>query len=208
MDLSSLNPHSGQLINKAIVVRHGERPPVMGEPGASNNGIQDDLLELTPVGRLHSYNLGTIFKGQVFGIKTSPVLRCRQTAEYIALGSGIHPETIQVSSILAPEASSLERFSESERQQAAFHLLSGSATGPLQSKIDAAVHQMLVYFREQVSSSEANVFVSHDWVMSLLMARTTPIFSQHSWSIWPAFGSFLSLILQEANCISAEVIIQ
>ena len=175
--------------NNCLVIRHGERPKAIGEGGST----PDDLLELTENGLRESQNLGNKLGKSIYGIHTSPVLRCRQTAENIAKGSGMNPSSIKTSSILAPEAISLDGFSESERQTIAHNLLLGKAESWLQSLADRAVVEMYDYFKNNTQNKIANAFISHDWVMSLFLASTTQCFELHSWDIWPKFTEYFEI---------------
>jgi broad specificity phosphatase PhoE len=64
----------------AALIRHAERPEPSGIPG--------EELELTARGGDESHALGRRLGARVRRIAHSPVLRCRQTAEAILLGSG------------------------------------------------------------------------------------------------------------------------
>lgn len=174
---------------RSIVVRHGERPPAMGECGST----PDDLLELTPEGVNQSRALGARLGERVFGIISSPVLRCRQTAKNIAIGCGLESAEPTCSSMLAPDAFSLENLSEAERQGVAHQLLTGTAQPCLQEKADLAVLEMFLFFKHHTTQKTANVFVSHDWVMALFLARISDCFARHSWNVWPAFLEYFTI---------------
>jgi hypothetical protein len=65
----------------AVLMRHAERP----EPEDLPPGTE---LELTQCGRDESFELGRRLGTRIRRIAHSPVLRCRQTADSILLGSG------------------------------------------------------------------------------------------------------------------------
>lgn len=66
----------------AVLIRHAERPPL--SPGQAG-----DEVELTPVGRIAARELGAKLGGALLSVWTSPVRRCRETAELIVEGGGV-----------------------------------------------------------------------------------------------------------------------
>lgn len=66
----------------ALLLRHAERPPI--PPGQLGNE-----LGLTPDGRRAARALGASIGSRLRSLSTSPVHRCRETAEHIRMGAGI-----------------------------------------------------------------------------------------------------------------------
>lgn len=179
---------------KAYIVRHGERPPATGAQG------EDETLQLTTRGRSESFLLGQSLREAARGVASSPVLRCRQTADQIALGAGLDLALIKTSSLLSPDAFSLQNLSESERQVTAQKLLEGSADASFQREVDTTVGDMHSYFASATREDGINVYVSHDWVMALFLARVSCVFERLSWNMWPEFGEYFVLDLS-SDCI-------
>lgn len=87
-DLTALPLGSGAV----LLLRHGRRgdlPP--NEPG--------DLIPLTTAGRVQSAALGKWLGTRIGTVRSSPVLRCRQTAEAILVGAGCNG-ALEVDSLL------------------------------------------------------------------------------------------------------------
>ena len=73
---------------KLILVRHAERPEIL-------SGVGNDV-HLTEHGIASSFEFGqSLKKRKVVSIKTSPVLRCVQTAEQIAMAVSFSKHEIQ-----------------------------------------------------------------------------------------------------------------
>lgn len=168
----------------ALLLRHAERPSIApGELGTD--------LPLTDRGRRHAEVLGAVLGSRLLSIATSPVRRCRETAEALQRGSGLG-SAITIDRLLGdpgvyvldPELA-WEHWQRLGHEAVIKHLASTDRPLPGLAPPDEAARQLAWHMARSLIGSPPglHVFVTHDAVLYPTAARLLPAIAPD----WPNF---------------------
>ena len=154
-----------------LFVRHAERHPITPESPDWGNGVP-----LTARGVEVARNLGRHLEGAwSLGFQASPVPRCGQTCEAVALGAGIESPRISVHTHLGDPGIYLDGTGDHEeamRQNfhvyATAYLDGGMAPGT--RPLSEASEELLVFLLAEMAPHDCTVFVTHDFFAAALMS--------------------------------------
>lgn len=167
----------------ALLIRHGERPTIpAGETGAD--------LPLTPHGRAQAEALGRALGPDLRGLHTSPVRRCRETAEAIRSGAGTSLSIALDRALGDPGifVRDPERAWDNWRTLGHERVLEHLAwhPSPLPGLADPvlAAHALASHLLAILEASPPglHLFVTHDAILLPTVARLSPAVSDRTWS--------------------------
>jgi broad specificity phosphatase PhoE len=158
-------------------------PSELGQDTSLN--FDENEVPITVEGRKKAQQIGVLISGQYDAIYYSPILRCKQTAEFISLGSGV--AIVGALSFLSSDFfNELTSVSEIQKQDIVAAMLRGEEYGYDYNKLSEKMEFLLARF-ERLSGKERSIFVTHDWWMSLFLSWYTPLFESKGYAIWPNF---------------------
>lgn len=170
----------------ALLLRHAERPPLApGEHGTD--------LALTARGLRCAELLGTTLGPRILSISTSPVRRCRDTAEALRRGANIEVDIVDDHLLGDPGVFVLDpelawtHWQTIGHEAVVEHMAYEDPPLPGLAPAHSAALKLVQHMRLALSDSHAglHVFVTHDAVLFPLVARVLP--SPRHRHAWPAF---------------------
>ena len=190
-----------------LIIRHAHRSQMPSEllQEASLNFDENDV-PITLEGRKKAHQVGVLLSGQYDAIYHSPILRCKQTAEFLSLGSGV-PIVGALSFLSSDFFNELTSVNESQKQDLVSAMLRGEEKGYDYKKLFEKMEFLLTSF-ERFSAKERSIFVTHDWWISLFLSWYTPLFESKGYAIWPNFLESFSIdfkrneIAYRSDCFS------
>lgn len=186
-------------MKKLLIVRHAERPSI--PPSEVGNEIM-----LTEQGKLDSRLFGKSISKPVISVRTSPIGRCRQTAELIAAEVGIKNIDIETSTKLGDPGFIIEdgslawvHWQEKGHDAVNQHLLTGSEQWlgfvDLELGVKSLCDQIKILLNQ--SNLGTHIWVTHDTILATLASRT--LGKPLSLSEWPEFLGNLEISLSITN---------
>ena len=168
----------------ALLLRHAERPPIApGELGAE--------LPLTSRGVALASALGHCLGAALHGIRTSPVRRCRETAEALRQGAGASALRIlddhmlgDPGAFVTDPACAWEHWRERGNERVVELLAWGSEPLPGLATPYSAAQDLATHVLANTESG-IHVFVTHDAILLPTVARLLPGVENRTW--WPDF---------------------
>jgi len=155
----------------AMLLRHAARPPI--PPGETGNE-----LALTREGVTEAKQLGGLLGRRLVSLHTSPVLRCRQTAEALREGARVPLDILSNRMLGAPGAFVVDEVLGGQTLQRlgleSFleHLISGKGGLPGVAEPSAAASSLVRHMLEHVGDVQGlHVFVTHDSLVAPTVAR-------------------------------------
>jgi broad specificity phosphatase PhoE len=187
------------LVKKLLIVRHAERPII--PPSEVGNEVM-----LTEQGKLDSRLFGQHLTQPVLSIKTSPIARCRQTAELIAAEVDIAHSDIEATTELGDPGFIIEdgllawvHWQDKGHEAVNQHLLTGSEKWLGFVDLELGVKSLCSQIKTLLIQSKlgTHVWVTHDTILATLASRTRgkPL----SLSEWPEFLGYLEISLSITN---------
>lgn len=177
--------------SRLLIVRHAERPEISKGSIGNDISITEDGVSQT---KLFARNL----KETVVSIKSSPVLRCMQTAKIISETLQLTPEAITTSKLLGDPGflisdaslawkSWCKKGSEVVNQ----HLLTGSETWPGFYDFHSATSNMVNQIKNELINTDTGtiIWVTHDTILAALASRVLP--EPLTIADWPRFLGML-----------------
>ena len=153
-----------------LFVRHAERHPITPDSPDWGNGVL-----LTPQGVEVARDLGRYLEGPwSLGFHSSPVPRCGQTCEAIALGAGIADPRISVHTHLGDPGIYIDGTGDHEEpMKKDFHVYAtgylDGGTAPGTRPLSEASEELLSFLRAEMALYDCTVFISHDFFAAALM---------------------------------------
>lgn len=188
-------------MNKLLLIRHAERPQI------PENSVGDEVL-LTEKGKADTRNFAQRISGPVISIQSSPIERCRQTAEIIADVVGFRREGIisnrdlgNPGFIIKDGAEAWIHWQEKGHHSVNEHLLSGSEHWEGFEDLDHAVAVFDGKIRKQLLqlNKGVHVWVTHDTILatyaSRIMARRLET------NQWPQYLGYISVEFQNSDFV-------
>ncbi len=186
-------------MKKLLIVRHAARPII--PPSEVGNEVK-----LTEQGKLDSRLFGQQIAQPVLSIKTSPIGRCRQTAELIAAEVGIKNSDIETTTELGDPGFIIEdgalawvHWREKGHSDVNQHLLTGSEKWLGFVDLELGVKSLCSQIKTLLIQSKlgTHVWVTHDTILATLASRT--LGKPLSLSEWPEFLGHLEISLSITN---------
>lgn len=163
IDLATQSPNEP----RCVLLRHAERPPLQpGEPGTE--------LELTENGKKAAVAYGQTLKDLV-SIRTSPLARCRQTAECIRNGAQANTPIVEDTMLGDPGAyiadpeQAWQNWLQYGQEGVLRHLAQGR-TLPGFHDLQAATDRLISHLLDGARGPGTHLAVTHDSVMIALLA--------------------------------------
>lgn len=186
-------------MNKLLIVRHAERLDI------AEGEIGDDI-SITNSGVADCKRFAQDITGTIAVIRTSPVLRCRQTAQVIAKAKNFSQNQITTSRLLGTpgffiENADLAWNSWLSKGSTAVneYLIAGTETWPGFYNFDIAVKniikEIIIDLRSDVEG--IGIWVTHDTVLATLASRVLD--EPLTLSAWPAYLGRLDVTLSGEN---------
>lgn len=188
-------------MSDALIIRHAHREPMPSELGQNAaSDFDENQVPISLEGVEHTRKFGLSLLGKYDAIYHSPVLRCKETAEQLAV-------TSEVPVIGALNFLSSEFFdqvlvaNEADKKQTVGEMLADSGIGYDKNHLFEKMHFLLRRF-ENFSDTKGNIiYVTHDWWISLFLSFHTPLYRQIGYDIWPNFLEGFSLCHQDRQII-------
>ncbi len=186
---------------KLLLIRHAERPKI------ADNQVGNEV-ELTLKGMEASYNFGQHFLDDIVEIKTSPVLRCKQTASQIAKAGNYDIQKIVESQLLGDPGFFItdgslawQQWEKHGADRVNLHLLAGDEVWPGFREFGEAVDLMEEAMVDSLSKMDGTlIWVTHDTILATLASRCLP--ERLTIEKWPDFLGCLVVSLDEAHSLS------
>lgn len=175
----------------ALLLRHSVRDAIAkGDPG--------NLVPITPDGERLAAEFGRILKGRIRQIRSSPVLRCRQTAEQLNQASAANLEITE--DVLLGEPGvfvtngelAWPNWQRLGHEGVVRHLIESTEALPGMADPDEAAQILLRHVLQAMGDGPGlHVFVTHDIVVMVTIARL--LRRKLGMEDWPRFleGAFL-----------------
>ncbi|MFT6402318.1 MAG: broad specificity phosphatase PhoE [Pseudohongiellaceae bacterium] len=184
-------------MNRLIIVRHAERPDI------SPTAVGNDVL-LTEKGKAESRLFGEKVEQPVLSIKTSPIGRCRQTAEIIADATQFSVSKIENSILLGDPGFMIDNaelawmhWVDKGHESVNQHLISGSQKWSgfvdLESAVNTVKKEIQTVLMDNTKGT--HVWVTHDTVLATLASRLLP--QNITLEQWPEFLGYLDITLSK-----------
>ncbi len=182
-------------MKKLFIVRHAERPII--PPSEVGNDIM-----LTKQGKLESRLFGQHITQPVISIRTSPIGRCRQTAELIAAEVGIKNSDIENTTELGDPGFIIEdgalawlHWQEKGHSVVNQYLLTGSERWLGFVDLELGVKALCTRIKTLLMQTElgSHVWITHDTILATLASRA--LVNPLSLSEWPEFLGYLEVSL-------------
>lgn len=186
-------------MKKLLIVRHAERPII--PPSEVGNEVM-----LTEQGKLDSRLFGQLITQPVISVRTSPIGRCRQTAELIAAEVGIKNLDIETTTELGDPGFIIEdgalawvHWQEKGHSAVNQYLLTGSEKWLGFVDLELGVKSLCSQIKNLLIQSKlgTHVWVTHDTILATLASRT--LGKPLSLSEWPEFLGYLEISLSVTN---------
>lgn len=186
-------------MKKLLIVRHAERPII------PCSEVGNEVM-LTEQGKLDSRFFGQHIPQPVLSIKTSPIGRCRQTAELIAAEVDIANSDIEVSTELGDPGFIIEdgslawiHWQDKGHEAVNQYLLSGSDKWSGFVDLELGVKSLCDQIKTLLIQSKlgTHLWVTHDTILATLASRT--LSKPLSLDEWPEFLGFLEVSLSINN---------
>lgn len=169
----------------ALLLRHAERPSIApGEHGTD--------LSLTASGRTCAELLGVTLGGRILSISTSPVRRCRETAEALRLGANIEVDIVDDHLLGDPGVFVLDpelawtHWKTMGHEAVVEHIAYEDPPLPGLAPAHLATLRLAQHMNLALRGSPAglHIFVTHDAILFPLATRLLRSPHRHG---WPAF---------------------
>lgn len=154
-----------------LLLRHSVR--VALPPGDVGNA-----LPITEIGRQLAVALGQLMQGKLQTLHSSPLIRCRQTAQAISTGAGSSLEIVDDRFLGDPGVFVIDseaawiNWEKLGHEGVMRHLVSEAEALPGMAKPDEAARQLLKHmFAAAGDRSGIHVFVTHDSLVTTTAAR-------------------------------------
>lgn len=167
----------------SLLLRHGERPPLAaGEVGLA--------LALTPAGLAQAEALGAALSGRLGRLHTSPILRCRETAQAVGVGAGTTGAWTEDTLLGAPGVfvadgdRAREHWQTRGHEVVLEHLAYGDAPWPGLAEPTAAAHRLAAHLAAPLRAAAApaiHLFVTHDAILLPAVARLIAAALDRTW---------------------------
>ncbi len=190
---------------KLILIRHAERP----ELPSNDVGYKTSLTEK---GLVSSWQFGQTLNSNVCLIHTSPLTRCIQTAEQIAVTNGYSIDNIKHSELLGDPGFFIddgklawEHWEEKGHDTVNQFLLDGKERWTGFKNLNSASKNMKTKIRqclEELKNNEIAVWVTHDTILAAFATQVLP--QPLTLAQWPAFLGRLIIILQPDETLNFE----
>jgi broad specificity phosphatase PhoE len=159
------------MVPLVLLLRHAERPKLPAhEPGND--------VALTVAGREASWRLGQALGNRLLGLSTSPVLRCRETAEALREGAGascgvVHDRMLGDPGVfVADPQQAWSSWLGCGPDAVARALMTGEAVPPGFAEPARATRRLASHLCERLPSTPGvHVFVSHDTLLGPFIAQ-------------------------------------
>lgn len=179
------------MTSRLLIVRHAERHEI------SNDSIGNDI-SITEEGARQTQLFAKDLQGPVVSIKSSPVLRCMQTAITIADTLNLNREAIETSNLLGDpgfiirDASlAWQSWREKGCDKVNQHLLTGTETWPGFHDFHSATENMVDQIRNELVNNDQGtiIWITHDTMLATLASRVLP--EPLTMADWPHFLGML-----------------
>lgn len=186
-------------MKRLLIVRHAERPDIP----ALNIGND---VELNDQGKRNSRLFGQKLIKPIISIKTSPIKRCRQTAEIIANEVDLLTTDINCSTMLGDPGFIIdngehawEHWQRKGHDRVNEYLLIGKDKWQGFVDLDAAVHSICGIIKKLLMKSKkgTHIWITHDTILATLASRVQD--KPLSLSQWPEFLGYLEVSLTNNN---------
>lgn len=188
-------------MSDALVIRHAHREPMpseLGENAASD--FDENQVQISLEGFESTRKFGLSLLGKYDAIYHSPVLRCKQTAEQLALSSGI-PVVSELNFLSSKFFDQLLVANEIDKKNIVAEMLDGSGIGYDKNHLFEKMHFLLRRFQNFSDFKGRVIYVTHDWWISLFLSFHTPLYRQIGYDIWPDFLQGFSLCHKDRQII-------
>jgi len=182
--------------SKLVIVRHAERPEILG-------GTVGNELTLTAKGIADTIAFSSSYhRPKVVSIRTSPVVRCVQTAQIIADTLSFPLSQIQQCKLLGDPGFFIEdselawqNWLEKGSEAVNLHLLSGQEKWSGFFEFDEAISKMRSFIKNSLidGDSGTHIWVTHDTILATLASRLLPF--PLSVNEWPKYLGYLEINL-------------
>jgi broad specificity phosphatase PhoE len=156
----------------ALLLRHAERPPL-------TFSASDDTLPIIPEGAAQSRAFGARIGARLGTLHTSPLTRCRDTAEALRLGAGatcvpIVDRMLGAPGVYVADAAAAQETWLAHGHEAVMAHLAGTdaALLPGLAEPGAAARRLVEHLLAPARGSGLHVFVTHDSLIVATVART------------------------------------
>lgn len=186
---------------RLLLLRHAERPEI------PENTVGNEVV-LTEKGKADTQRFAQRLTGPVISIQSSPVERCKQTAEIIAEVVGFQPDAIATNQDLGDPGFMIKEGSEAwvhwqekGHQKVSEYLLSGSEQWTGFEDLDCAVSVFDNRIRQQLflPGEGVHIWITHDTILATYASRILP--SRLSINQWPQYLGFISVELKDGNFV-------
>lgn len=186
---------------KLLLVRHAERPDIPA------NSVGNEVL-LTEKGKEETRIFAQNISGPVISIHTSPIERCKQTAEIIAEVAGVPKHEIRLNRDLGDPGYIIEdgRVAWEHWQKKGSlvvnnYLLTGGDKWSGFHDLDQASGRFLETIKHQLSLTENGhyIWITHDTILATFASRVLdyPL----KMSQWPRFLDYISIEQQDSEMV-------
>ena len=179
------------MASRLLMVRHAERPEI--KKGVVGNGVS-----ITEDGVSQTQLFAKNVKEPVVSIKSSPVLRCIQTARIIADTLHINPAVIKTSKLLGDPGFFIndgdlawQSWQEKGCDEVNQHLLTGTETWPGFHDFHSATSNMVDQIKKELMNNDPGtcIWITHDTMLATLASRVLP--EPLTLADWPCFLGML-----------------
>jgi broad specificity phosphatase PhoE len=186
-------------MNKLLIIRHAERPEI------SAAEVGNDVL-LTSKGKVDSGLFVKLITKPILSIKTSPIGRCRQTAEIMAKTGNFAEEDIELSSMLGDPGFIIEdgdiawqHWLEKGHDAVNQYLLSGIESWLGFNDLEATVVAVKEKIKTLLSNTTTgtHIWITHDTILATLASRL--LNEKLTLAQWPEFLGYLECSLSDEN---------
>ncbi|MEQ3637670.1 MAG: histidine phosphatase family protein [Thalassolituus sp.] len=186
---------------RLLLIRHAERPEM------PESSVGNEVL-LTEKGKADTRIFAQRISDPVISIQSSPIERCKQTAEIIADVVSFQRENIisnrdlgDPGFIIKDGAVAWSHWQDKGHQRVNEHLLSGSEQWTGFEDLDHAVTVFDSSIRKQLSllGEGMHVWVTHDTILATYASRIMP--NSLGSNQWPKYLSFISVEYKNGDFI-------
>ena len=188
-------------MSDALVIRHAHREPMpseLGENAASD--FDENQVQISLEGFESTRKFGLSLLGKYDAICHSPVSRCKQTAQQLALSSGI-PVVSELNFLSSKFFDQLLVANEIDKKIIVAEMLDGSGIGYDKNHLFEKMHFLLRRFQNFSDIKGRVIYVTHDWWISLFLSFHTPLYRQIGYDIWPDFLQGFSLCHKDRQIV-------
>ena len=186
---------------RLLLIRHAERTEI------PEDTVGNEVL-LTEKGKADTRRFAQRLTDPVISIQSSPIERCRQTAEIIAEVVGFQPDAIVANQDLGDPGFMIKEGSkawghwqEKGHQKVNEYLLSGSEQWSGFKVLDHAVSIFDSRIRQQLSllGEGVHIWITHDTILATYASRILP--GRLAINQWPQYLGFISVELKDGNFV-------